>query len=87
MTEALFTPLKVGGIEAANRIVMAPLTRSRANDDSGEVGDMHVEYYAQRAGAGRVGRAAQHAAEAVRAALHAARQGGAGHAGLPAYGS
>ncbi len=52
MTEALFTPLKVGGIEAANRIVMAPLTRSRANDDSGEVGDMHVEYYAQRAGAG-----------------------------------
>ncbi|HCI99856.1 MAG TPA: alkene reductase, partial [Sulfitobacter sp.] len=38
MTEALFTPLKVGGIEAANRIVMAPLTRSRANDDSGEVG-------------------------------------------------
>ena len=52
MTEALFTPLKTGAIEAANRIVMAPLTRSRANDDTGEVGDMHVEYYAQRAGAG-----------------------------------
>ena len=52
MTEKLFTPLKVGAIEAANRIVMAPLTRNRADNDTGEVGDMHVEYYKQRAGAG-----------------------------------
>jgi N-ethylmaleimide reductase len=52
MTQELFTPLKVGAIEAKNRIVMAPLTRSRADNDTGEVNDLHVEYYAQRAGAG-----------------------------------
>ena len=52
MTQKLFTPLKVGAIEAKNRIVMAPLTRSRADNDTDEVGDLHVEYYAQRAGAG-----------------------------------
>ena len=52
MTEALFTPLTVGAIEAKNRIVMAPLTRNRADNDTDEVGDMHVDYYTQRAGAG-----------------------------------
>lgn len=52
MTEKLFTPLKVGAIDAQNRIVMAPLTRNRADNDTDEVGDMHVEYYRQRAGAG-----------------------------------
>ena len=52
MTEKLFTPLKVGAIEAKNRIVMAPLTRNRADNETGEVNDMHVEYYRQRAGAG-----------------------------------
>ncbi len=52
MTEELFTPLKVGATEAKNRIVMAPLTRNRADNETDEVGDMHVEYYTQRAGAG-----------------------------------
>ena len=52
MTETLFTPVKIGAIEAANRIAMAPLTRNRADNDTGEVGDMHVDYYRQRAGAG-----------------------------------
>ena len=52
MTEKLFTPLKVGAIEAKNRVVMAPLTRNRADNDTGEVKDMHVDYYRQRAGAG-----------------------------------
>lgn len=52
MADKLFSPLTVGAIEAKNRIVMAPLTRNRANNDTDEVGDMHVEYYTQRAGAG-----------------------------------
>ncbi len=52
MTEKLFTPVTLGAIEASNRIAMAPLTRNRADNDSGEVGDMHVDYYRQRAGAG-----------------------------------
>ncbi|QFT60175.1 N-ethylmaleimide reductase [Sulfitobacter sp. THAF37] len=52
MTQPLFTPGKAGAIEARNRMVMAPLTRNRADNDTGEVGDMHVDYYRQRAGAG-----------------------------------
>lgn len=54
MTEKLFTPFTAGAIELSNRIVMAPLTRNRADDDTGEVGDLHVEYYRQRAGAGLI---------------------------------
>ena len=52
MTEKLFTPAHAGAIAAKNRIVMAPLTRNRADNDTGEVGEMHVDYYRQRATAG-----------------------------------
>ncbi|NUH66300.1 alkene reductase [Sulfitobacter sp. S0837] len=52
MTEKLFTPFTAGEIEADNRLVMAPLTRNRADNDTGEVAEMHVDYYRQRAGAG-----------------------------------
>ena len=54
MTDALFTPLTAGKIELANRVVMAPLTRNRADDETGEVNDLHVEYYRQRASAGLI---------------------------------
>lgn len=54
MTEKLFEPARAGAIETANRIAMAPLTRNRADDATGEVGDIHVEYYRQRAGAGMI---------------------------------
>ncbi len=54
MTETLFTPFTAGAIEMANRVVMAPLTRNRADDDTGEVGELHVDYYRQRAGAGLI---------------------------------
>ncbi len=47
----LFNPLRIGAIEAANRIVMAPLTRSRVGED-GVPGELQAEYYAQRASAG-----------------------------------
>ncbi len=51
MNEALFSPLRLGAIEAPNRILMAPLTRGRS--DPGSVPNaMMAEYYRQRAGAG-----------------------------------
>ncbi|MGJ8545252.1 MAG: alkene reductase [Sulfitobacter sp.] len=54
MTVKLFEPTQVGAFALANRVVMAPLTRNRADDSTGEVSDMHVEYYSQRAGAGLI---------------------------------
>ncbi len=52
----LFQPGRVGDIEIANRVVMAPLTRSRADEAAGDVpgSEMNVEYYRQRAGAGLI---------------------------------
>ena len=49
----LFTPTKLGRIEIANRVIMAPMTRSRATDDD-LVTDLHVDYYSQRASAGLI---------------------------------
>ncbi|MWD28400.1 N-ethylmaleimide reductase [Aquicoccus sp. SCR17] len=54
MPHKLFTPFTAGDIVMKNRVVMAPLTRNRADDDDGEVSDLHVEYYRQRAGAGLI---------------------------------
>ncbi|WP_131736079.1 alkene reductase [Actinomadura roseirufa] len=51
--QELFEPLSAGKLELSNRLVMAPMTRSRAGED-GTVGDLTVEYYAQRAGAGLI---------------------------------
>jgi N-ethylmaleimide reductase len=49
----LFDPLQMGDIALANRIVMAPLTRNRA--EAGQVpGALAVEYYRQRASAGLI---------------------------------
>ncbi|GAB4589359.1 alkene reductase [Nocardia sp. IFM 10818] len=50
--EALFGPLTVGTLDLPNRLVMAPMTRSRAY--GGLVGELTAEYYAQRAGAGLI---------------------------------
>ncbi|GHC55302.1 alkene reductase [Neogemmobacter tilapiae] len=49
----LFAPLDLGELQLANRIVMAPLTRSRATDE-GVVGPLQATYYAQRATAGLI---------------------------------
>lgn len=43
----------LGNIALKNRVVMAAMTRARANTD-GVVGDLTVEYYTQRAGAGLI---------------------------------
>ncbi len=49
----LFDPLVAGAFELKNRIVMAPLTRSRAGD-SRIPNMMMADYYAQRASAGLI---------------------------------
>ncbi|MDO4253619.1 MAG: alkene reductase [Kocuria sp.] len=49
----LFDPLTAGNLNLRNRVVMAPLTRSRAEED-GVPSDLHVEYYTQRAGVGLI---------------------------------
>lgn len=50
---ALFSPTTIGAIRVANRIAMAPLTRSRA-DMEGVHSALAVEYYRQRATAGLI---------------------------------
>lgn len=45
---ALFQPLRVGNAELKHRLVMAPLTRYRA-DDAHVPTDLMVDYYSQRA--------------------------------------
>lgn len=55
----LFSPVRLGEIELANRIIMAPMTRDRAGPHD-EPTDLMVEYYRQRASAGlivKIGRA------------------------------
>jgi N-ethylmaleimide reductase len=49
----LLTPVRIGRYVAPNRLVMAPMTRSRA-DDEGVPSDLTVTYYAQRASAGLI---------------------------------
>lgn len=49
----LFTPVRIGRLSLPNRLVMAPMTRSRA-DDAGVPSDLVSLYYAQRAGAGLI---------------------------------
>ena len=53
MTTDIFSPLKAGTIDLKNRIVMAPLTRSRA-DGAGVPQPIAAEYYSQRADAGLI---------------------------------
>jgi N-ethylmaleimide reductase len=49
----LFDPLRVGNMELDNRIVMGPMTRSRADDD-GIQPPYAATYYGQRASAGLI---------------------------------
>lgn len=54
MHDALLKPLKMGALEAKNRIFMAPLTRGRAADPMFTPNEMMGTYYRQRAGAGMI---------------------------------
>lgn len=49
----VFEPVKMGRYTLKNRLVMAPMTRSRAQYD-GTPGELAAEYYAQRAGVGLI---------------------------------
>jgi len=46
-SSALFTPLKVGRVTLSHRVVLAPLTRSRATKDHVHA-NLGVECYSQR---------------------------------------
>ncbi len=49
----LFNPVRIGRYTLANRLAMAPMTRSRAEFD-GTPGTLAAEYYAQRASVGLI---------------------------------
>lgn len=50
----IFTPVRVGRYDLSNRLVMAPMTRSRAGDDDGVIAGYVADYYGQRSGAGLI---------------------------------
>jgi N-ethylmaleimide reductase len=50
----LHEPARIGRYTLRNRVVMAPMTRSRADDKSGVPSGLVAQYYAQRADAGLI---------------------------------
>lgn len=50
--EILLTPYDLAGLELKNRMVMAPMTRSRSNNEGNVATELTAKYYAQRATAG-----------------------------------
>lgn len=54
MSISLFEPVKVGRYTLANRMVMPPMTRSRAAQPGNEANELMAAYYAQRASAGLI---------------------------------
>jgi 2,4-dienoyl-CoA reductase-like NADH-dependent reductase (Old Yellow Enzyme family) len=50
----LFDPIKIGDLNLPNRIIMAPLTRSRAIGGGRVPNELMLEYYVQRASAGLI---------------------------------
>ncbi len=53
--QPLLQPLKMGNLELPNRVIMAPMTRSRAqNANNAPTEYLHAEYYTQRATAGLI---------------------------------
>jgi len=53
MLDELFKPLQLGAVTLPNRLLMAPLTRCRAEDEH-VPGQLMADYYAQRATAGLI---------------------------------
>lgn len=54
MTTSLFSPIKLGASQLSNRIVMPPMTRSRASHPGNSANALMAEYYGQRASAGLI---------------------------------
>jgi N-ethylmaleimide reductase len=51
---SLFDPIRLGSIEAPNRVLMAPLTRGRSAPVHVPISALKADYYSQRAGAGLI---------------------------------
>jgi N-ethylmaleimide reductase len=54
MSKSLFQPIQLGSLTLKNRIVMPPMTRSRASQPGDVANGMMATYYAQRASAGLI---------------------------------
>jgi N-ethylmaleimide reductase len=54
MSQLLFEPITLGQLNLANRIVMPPMTRSRASQPGDVANALMAEYYTQRASAGLI---------------------------------
>jgi N-ethylmaleimide reductase len=54
LSQPLLTPYRMGDLDLPNRIIMAPLTRMRANPGDHVPTILQAEYYAQRASAGLI---------------------------------
>jgi N-ethylmaleimide reductase len=52
--EILLSPFTLAGLELKNRMVMAPMTRSRSDNEGNVATDLTAQYYAQRASAGLI---------------------------------
>ncbi|MGB3150910.1 MAG: alkene reductase, partial [Maribacter sp.] len=53
--QELLQSYTIGNLELPNRVIMAPMTRSRAdNEYSRPTEDLHAVYYKQRASAGLI---------------------------------
>lgn len=51
----LFSPVTIGALSLKNRMIMSPLTRSRATGDDGRTpNELMAKYYVQRATAGLI---------------------------------
>ncbi|MAS10956.1 alkene reductase [Endozoicomonas sp. G2_2] len=62
--DKLLSPVNFGAVQLPNRVIMAPLTRSRTPDQV--PGKMQQEYYSQRAGAGLIISEATNISESAR---------------------
>jgi N-ethylmaleimide reductase len=51
-TQPLLEKLQLGDLELKNRVIMAPMTRSRADNPGNVPTELHATYYSQRASAG-----------------------------------
>ena len=52
--QALLNPIEIGDLKLKNRIIMAPMTRNRADNAREAATELHAEYYSQRAEAGLI---------------------------------
>ncbi|MFD1096703.1 alkene reductase [Salegentibacter chungangensis] len=52
--QPLLQPFTMGDLNLKNRVVMAPMTRNRADNKDNAPTDIHVKYYTQRASAGLI---------------------------------